>query len=85
MDAEKRKGLSAELQIALEPRLRAIESLSQQILDYNERMEQMARDSYPEIARLKQVKGVGTLLMLPITYSKGAPFYNAITTTDYNN
>jgi transposase len=34
MDAEKRKGLSAELQMALEPLLRAIESLSQQILNY---------------------------------------------------
>jgi Transposase len=39
MDAEKSKGLSAELQMALEPLLRAIESLSQQILDYNERIE----------------------------------------------
>src|SRR6202035_726463 len=64
MDADKRKGLSAELQLALEPLLRAIESLSQQILDYNERIEQMARDSYPEVARLKQVKGVGTLIAL---------------------
>ena len=48
MDAEKRKGLSAELQIALEPLLRAIESLSQQILDYNECIEQMAGESYRE-------------------------------------
>lgn len=60
MDAEKRKGLSAELQLALEPRLRAIESLRQQILD--ERIEQMARDGYPEVARLRQGKGVGTLI-----------------------
>ena len=64
MDSEKRKGLSAELQIALEPLLRAIESLSQQILGYNKRIEQMARDSYPEVARLRQVKGVGTLIAL---------------------
>src|ERR1700693_5884788 len=64
MNAEKSKGLSAELQMALEPLLRAIESLSQQILDYNERIEQMARDSYPEVARLQQVKGVGTLIAL---------------------
>ena len=64
MDAEKRKGLSAELQLALEPLLRAIESLSQPILDYNERIEQMARDGYPEVARLRQVKGVGTLIAL---------------------
>jgi transposase len=64
MDADKRKGLSAELQLALEPLLRAIESLRQQILDYNERIEQMARDGYPEVARLRQVKGVGTLIAL---------------------
>src|SRR6202035_765692 len=64
MDAEKSKGLSAELQMALEPLLRAIESLSQQILDYNKRIEQMAGDRYPEVARLQQVKGVGTLIAL---------------------
>src|SRR6201998_1828468 len=64
MDAEKSKGLSAELQMALEPLLRAIESLSQQILDYNKRIEHMARDRYPEVARLQQVKGVGTLIAL---------------------
>jgi len=64
MEAEKRKGLSAELQLALEPLLRAIESLSQQILAYNQRMEQMAREGYPEVERLKQVKGVGTLIAL---------------------
>jgi len=64
MDAEKRKGLSAELQLALEPLLRAIESLSQQILAYNERIEQMAGEGYPEVERLKQVKGVGTLIAL---------------------
>ena len=64
MDTEKKKELSAELQLALEPLLQAIESLSQQILAYNERIEQMARESYPEVARLRQVKGVGTLIAL---------------------
>lgn len=64
MDGEKKKELSAELQLALEPLLQAIESLSQQILAYNERIEQMARESYPEVARLRQVKGVGTLIAL---------------------
>ena len=64
VDAEKRKGLSTELQLALEPLLRAIESLSQQILAYNEGIEQMAREGYPEVARLRQVKGVGTLIAL---------------------
>src|SRR3984885_3142843 len=64
MDAGKSKGLSAELQMALEPLLRAIESLRQQILDYNKRIEQMAGDRYPEVARLQRVKGVGTLIAL---------------------
>jgi transposase len=64
MDAEKRKGLSAELQLALEPLLRAIESLSQQVLAYNESIQQKAEESYPEVARLRQVKGVGTLIAL---------------------
>ena len=64
MEAEKRKGLSAELQLALEPLLRAMESLSQQILDYNERIEQMAGDGYAEVAGWRQVKGVGTLIAL---------------------
>jgi transposase len=50
MDAEKRKGLSAELQLALEPLLRAIELLSQQILAYNESIEQMAREGYPAVS-----------------------------------
>jgi transposase len=34
------------------------------IVEYNERMEQMAEDRYPQTALLKQVKGVGTLIAL---------------------
>jgi transposase len=64
MDPEKVRELSPELQAALEPLLGAIESLSERIVEYNERIEQIAKQSHPEVARLKQVKGVGTLIAL---------------------
>src|SRR5450432_3433351 len=64
MNAEKAEGLSPELQRALEPLLACIESVSEQIREYNERTEQLAQQSYPQTALLKQVKGVGTLIAL---------------------
>jgi len=64
MNPEKAEGLSPELQRALEPLLAGIESLSQRIREYNERIEGLAQESYPQVALLKQVKGVGTLIAL---------------------
>jgi transposase len=64
MNPEKAEGLSSELQRALEPLLAAIESLSERIREYNERIEHLAQESYPQVALLKQVKGVGTLIAL---------------------
>ena len=64
MNPEKAKALSPELQTALEPLLAGIESLSEQIREYNERIEKLAQQSYPQVALLKQVKGVGTLIAL---------------------
>jgi transposase len=64
MNPEKAEGLSPELQVALEPLLAGIETLSERILECNERIEKMAEQSYPQVARLKQVKGVGTLIAL---------------------
>ncbi|HJS97653.1 MAG TPA: IS110 family transposase, partial [Terriglobales bacterium] len=64
MDPEKAEGLSPELQVALKPLLRTIESLSEGIREYNQRIEVLAEQSYPEVALLKQVKGVGTLIAL---------------------
>jgi transposase len=64
MNPEKAEGLSPELQAALEPLLAGIESLSEHIRAYNERIEQLAQESYPQVALLKQVKGVGTLIAL---------------------
>jgi transposase len=64
MNPEKAEGLSPELQAALEPLLACIASVSEQIREYNERIETLAQGSYPETALLKQVKGVGTLIAL---------------------
>ena len=64
MNPEKAEGLSPELQAALQPLLDALESLSEQIREYNERIETLAEESYPQVELLKQVKGVGTLIAL---------------------
>jgi len=64
MNPEKAEGLSPELQTALEPLLAGIESLSERIREYNERIEGLAQERYPQVALLKQVKGVGTLIAL---------------------
>ena len=64
MNPEKAEGLSPELQKSLGPLLAASAALSEQIAEYNERIEQMAKESYPQTGLLKQVKGVGTLIAL---------------------
>jgi transposase len=64
MNPEKAEGLSPELQAALRPLLAGIESLSEQIHESNQRIERLAEESYPQVALLKQVKGVGTLIAL---------------------
>ena len=57
-------GLSAELREALGPLLREVESLNAPIKEYDRRIEKMARETYPEVELLKQVKGVGDLIAL---------------------
>ncbi len=64
MNPEKAEGLSPELQAALEPLLACIASVSEQIREYNERIETLAQQSSTQVALLKQVKGVGTLIAL---------------------
>jgi transposase len=57
-------GLHAELREVLEPLLKEIESLNERIQEYDERMEKIAKESYPHVELLKQVKGVGTQIAL---------------------
>src|SRR5437762_4003104 len=56
--------LSVELREVIEPLLKEIESLNERIKEYDVRMEQIARESYPQVELLKQVKGVGTQIAL---------------------
>jgi transposase len=49
-------GLQAELREALEPLLQEVESLNERIQEYEVRMEKIAKESYPHVELLKQVK-----------------------------
>jgi transposase len=65
--------LSPELRAALEPLLAEVESLNQRIAEYDRRIEQIATQVHPEVARLKQIKGVGTLIALTYVLTVGDP------------
>src|SRR5258706_498297 len=52
MTRDRAKGLSQELREALDPLLREIESLNERIAEYNRRIEQIAKEVHPEVARL---------------------------------
>jgi transposase len=61
---EMAKALSQELRDALDPLFGEIESLNERVAEYDRRIEQIAKELYPQVALLKQVKGVGTLIAL---------------------
>jgi transposase len=56
--------LSAPLQAALKPMLSEVESLSGHIREYDQHIEQLGKERYPEVELLRQVHGVGTLTAL---------------------
>lgn len=64
LDAARLEGLPKELREALEPLAQQVESLTEQIKECDQKLEQIARDEYPETALLKQIYGVGTLIAL---------------------
>jgi len=64
LDVKRLEGLPAGLEIVLKPLLEEVKSLTEKIHACDEQIEQIARTKYPEIARLKQVSGVGTLIAL---------------------
>jgi transposase len=64
------EGLSAELRDVLAPLLREVESLNERIKEYDERMEKIAQEVYPEVSLLQQVKGVGTQISLTYVLTK---------------
>ena len=64
MKRESGKGLSQELRDVLDPLLREIESLNERITEYDRRIEKIAKEIYPQVAVLRQIKGVGPLIAL---------------------
>jgi transposase len=68
------EGLSAELREVLVPLFKEIESLTGHIKQYDERMEKLAQEVYPEVALLKQVKGVGTQIALTYVLTIEDPY-----------
>ena len=64
MSRELAADLNAELREVLEPLLREVESLNERIKEYDTLIEKIAKESYPQVALLKQVKGVGTQIAL---------------------
>ncbi len=68
------QGLSQELRDALDPLLAEIESLNERIAEYDGRIEQIAKEGYPQVTRLKQVKGVGPLIALTYVLTLDDPY-----------
>src|SRR5579863_10097446 len=54
----------AELAETLKPLLKEVESLTRRIHECDDKIEQIARDRYPETKLLRQVSGVGPLIAL---------------------
>src|SRR5712672_1350016 len=65
--------LSVELREVLELLLQEVESLNEGIKEYDARMEKIARESYPQVELLKQVKGVGTQIALTFVLTLDDP------------
>ena len=57
----------------MDPLLREIESLTERIAEYDRRIEQIAKEIYPQVAVLKQVKGVGPLIALTFVLTLDDP------------
>src|SRR5258707_8772947 len=66
--------LSTELRDVLEPLLKEVESLNERIQEYDARMEKIAREVYPEVSLLQQVKGVGTQIALTYVLTIEDPY-----------
>lgn len=64
MDVDKLEELPAELRETLKPLVKQVESLTEKIQECDRKIEQIARDRYPETKLLRQVSGVGPLIAL---------------------
>src|SRR6516225_4367121 len=58
------ESLPPNVQGVLEPLLKEVESLTEKIKDRDQKIEQIAREDYPETTLMQQVGGVGALIAL---------------------
>jgi transposase len=54
--------------------LAEVETLNRRIAEYNSQIEKIAHEHYPEVARLKKVNGVGTLIALTFVLTVDDPY-----------
>lgn len=66
--------LSPQIRAVIEPLLAEVETLNRRIAEYNSQIEKIAQEHYPEVARLKQVNGVGTLIALAFVLTVDDPY-----------
>jgi transposase len=64
MNVERMADVPEGLREVLRPLIESVESMTEKIHGCDRKLEQIARDKYPESKLLKQVKGVGTLIAL---------------------
>lgn len=68
-----RKDLPVALQPALLPLLDTVDTISAQIKAMDRQLEEVAKERYPQTARLQAVSGVGTLTSLAFVLTLGDP------------
>jgi len=64
MGRDQAESLSPAIRAALDPLLAEVETLTERIREYDEQLEELCKNRYPETKLLKQVHGVGTLIAL---------------------
>jgi transposase len=64
MNVERMAELPAGLRDVLKPLIEEVDSITEKIKECDRKLEQIAREKYPETKLLKQIKGVGTLIAL---------------------
>src|SRR5262245_13977855 len=64
LDSARVADLPEQLRAVLEPLVKQVESVTEQIQECDQKLEQIARSEYPETKLLRQVHGVGTLIAL---------------------
>jgi transposase len=66
-------GLDPVIRAVVEPLLAEVETLNHRIAEYSSQIEKIAEEHYPEVAGLKKINGVGTLIALTFVLTVDDP------------